>query len=71
VWRDQTLRQAADRAADLGDTLPAARILDRDLDPDALRALADSADPESVAFAHRPHEIAWSRGVLRYGDDAA
>jgi hypothetical protein len=64
VYRDQTARQAAARAAELGDTLPGARILDRDIDRDTWRALQAHAHPAAVCFAERSHEIAWLRRTL-------
>ena len=71
VFRDQSLRQAAADAAELGDGLPNARIVGADCDPADWRRLAEAADPASVAFADRPLEIRWLHHQLGFGDAAA
>ncbi len=71
VFRDQTLRQAAANAAELGASMPNARIVGDASDPADWRVLADGADPASVAFADRALEIRWLHRQLGFGDAAA
>ena len=63
VFRDQTLRQAAADAEDLGDTLPCARIISG-TDAKDWQRLHDLADPASVAFADRALEVRWLHRLL-------
>lgn len=70
VFRDQTLRQAAIDAEELGAALPNARIIG-DGDGVDWRRLSESADPAAVAFADRQLEIRWLHGQLGFGDAAA
>ena len=65
VFRDQTAAQAAATAERLGETLPAARITDREVSEAQWQALVQRADPEAVSFAWRPLEARWTREVLR------
>jgi hypothetical protein len=69
VFRDQSAREAAEHARELGEARLAARILDA---PDAqtFRALMEHADPAAVSFALRAHEAAWTQQKLRYTDVA-
>jgi len=68
VFREQSYRQALRDAAELGSSLPGARVLDDALEPTELRELARLADTEAVVFASRALELAWQRGVLGLGD---
>jgi hypothetical protein len=68
VYREQTAREAAAYAAELGDTREGARIVDDVIDADTWRTLSEHADSAAVTFARRAHELAWVQGVLRYGD---
>lgn len=68
LYREQSAREAAQHAEDLGDLLPSARILDASIEASLWRRLVDAADPGSVSFAQRQHEAAWVNGVLKYGD---
>lgn len=71
VFRDQSLRQAAADAAELGDSLPNARIVGDARDPADWRLLTENADPAAVAFADRQLEIRWLHRQLGFGDAAA
>jgi len=68
LYREQSAQEAAENAEDLGDLLPSARILDASIDRALWSRLVDAADPGSVSFAQRAHEVAWINGVLKYGD---
>jgi hypothetical protein len=68
VYRDQSLRQAAEDAARLGEDLPNARVMDRVADPGLWKKLAVEADPESVSFADRGLEMRWQADVLGYAE---
>ncbi len=59
VFRDQSLEQALDNAEELGDSLPGARILDRDLNASVWARLASIPDPEAITFAVRETEREW------------
>jgi hypothetical protein len=67
VYREQSAREALAHSAALGDSLPLARIMDRDLSRALWSDLVASADPACVAFRERRHERAWVRGVLEHG----
>lgn len=67
VYRDQSAREAASHAQDLGAELTRARIVDAHVDRSVWAQLVASADPAAVAFAQRQHETAWTRGVVEYG----
>ena len=71
VFRDQSLRQAAADAADLGDLLPCARIVGDASDSTDWRRLSEGAEPSAVAFADRNAEIRWLHGQLGFGDAVA
>jgi sulfatase maturation enzyme AslB (radical SAM superfamily) len=64
VYREQSAAQAAAHAAELGDTLPMARIMDEDVPQTLWAELAREADPVAVAFRNVACEAAWVRGVL-------
>jgi hypothetical protein len=68
VYRDQSLRQAAEDAARLGEGLPNARVVDRVVNPELWKKLAEEADPESVCFADRGLEMRWQAEVLGYAE---
>jgi hypothetical protein len=67
VFREQSAREAAEHARELGEERPAARIVDA---PDAREwaLLMEDADPAAVSFALRMHEAAWTQKNLRYTD---
>jgi hypothetical protein len=67
VYREQSAREALDHGDALGDTLPCARIMDRELSRTVWAELVASMDPACVAFRERRHERAWVRGVLEHG----
>ncbi len=69
VFRDQTAREAADFAHELGEQRLAARIVDAP-GPEAWDVLMADADPAAVSFALRAHEAAWTQKNLRYTDVA-
>jgi hypothetical protein len=69
VFRDQSLAQAAADAEELGDTLPAARVVGTGDEAD-WRKLAQVAEPSAVAFADRELEVRWLRAQLGFGDAA-
>jgi hypothetical protein len=71
VYRDQSWRQALAAAERLGEDLPAARIVDVDIDARAWDELRRRADPEAVTFADRRLERAWQRRVLGYQEVAS
>ncbi len=64
VYREQSAIVAAASAAELGDTLDSARIMDTKIDAQLWTTLVSNADPAAVTFAERSYEIAWVRGVL-------
>jgi len=68
VFRDQPAWKALEDASLLGGVLPAARIVDRELDAHSWKMLRRKADAEAVAFASRRLERAWQTGVLGYGE---
>ncbi|MDB4976027.1 MAG: Fe-S oxidoreductase [Myxococcaceae bacterium] len=68
VFREQSARQAAAHAEQLGDTLEGARIMDDKIDRAHWSVLVERADSGAVAFARREHEAAWVQRILRYGD---
>lgn len=68
LFRDQSAREAAAHAAELGEEREAARVLDTRIARAAWTKLVQEADPAAVAFAHRAHEAAWCQRILRYGD---
>jgi hypothetical protein len=68
VYRDQTLAEAAGRAAVLGLDQPNARVTDRSVDRSLWAHLAETVDPEAVAFADRRLEARWQAEVLGYGE---
>lgn len=68
VFRDQSLAQAAQDAARLGEELPGARVVGSRVDPECLARLEALADPEAVVFADRALEARWQRQVLGLGD---
>jgi hypothetical protein len=68
VYRDQSAREAAAHAHELGDTREGARVLDRQIDESLWTALVQNADTAAVTFAARSYEAAWTRGILKYGD---
>lgn len=67
VFRDQTLRQAAADAAELGASLPGARVLGDAHDPGDWALLCDQAEAGAVAFADRALEIRWLHRQLGFG----
>ena len=67
MFRDQPPSRALADAAELGDTLPSARIVG-DVDAETLAKLEAAVDPECVVFANRELETQWQRRVLGYGD---
>jgi hypothetical protein len=67
VYREQSAKQALERAEQLGEELEAARILDTELERDVWSQLVTRADPSAITFAHRAHEAAWVQGVVEYG----
>jgi hypothetical protein len=67
VFRDQSLAAALREVERLGDTVPAARIVEDADDAAALAALVARAEPSAVAFADRAREQAWQRGALGFG----
>jgi hypothetical protein len=69
VFRDQTAREAAAHAGELGGARPNARIVDAP-DPRDWAELMEQADPAAVSFAQRAYEAAWTRQSLRYTDVA-
>ena len=68
VFRDQSAREAAEHAAELGVEREGARILDDKIDRALWGELVEHADSAAVCFAERAHEAAWVQRVLRYGD---
>ncbi|MEY4508161.1 MAG: hypothetical protein RLZZ450_283 [Pseudomonadota bacterium] len=68
VYREQSAREAADHAEQLGEEREGARILDRQIDRASWATLVESADSAAVTFAERQHEQAWAQKILRYGD---
>jgi hypothetical protein len=68
VFREQSAREAADHADELGDSREGARIMDRQIDRKLWSKLVDRADSAAVTFARREHEAAWVQRILRYGD---
>lgn len=68
VFREQSAREAADHAEQLGDEREGARIMDRQIDRASWTALVRSADSAAVTFVERQHEQAWAQKILRYGD---
>jgi hypothetical protein len=58
VFRDQTMGRALEDAGSLGESLPGARIVDREVDRRSLRSLRERADAEAVVFAGRSLESA-------------
>lgn len=66
VFREQSMADAAARAADLGDTMPAALVVEAGAG-DAWLRLLRRADPASVAFADRGLEQAWLREAVGLG----
>ena len=66
VFKDVTLGDALKYPELLGDEIPAARIVGKNLKPgsERLKNLARRADPESVAFASRRLEAWWVSNVL-------
>jgi len=73
VFRDMTAEAAMGQAAELGDTVPGARILGSDMlaGSKLLTELSRRADPESVAFESRRLETWWTQDVLGYRDAPA
>jgi hypothetical protein len=69
VFRDQTAREAAAHASELGEQRIAARVVDAP-DPRDWAELMEQADPAAVSFALRAHEAAWTQKNLRYTDVA-
>jgi tRNA A37 methylthiotransferase MiaB len=67
VFRDQSAREAAAHADELGDTREGARIVDRQVER-GLWATLQTADSGAVTFADRPLEAAWVQRTLHYGD---
>ena len=67
VFRDQSLRQAAADAAELGASLPGARVVGDGHDPNDWALLCDQAEPGAVAFADRALEIRWLHRQLGFG----
>jgi len=68
VYREQSAREAAAHAQQLGDGREGARIMDRHIDAASWHTLVQHADSAAVTFARREHELAWVQRVLRYGD---
>lgn len=68
VYRDQSVAEALEAPAELGDTRPRARILTPELDRADWQALRAEADPEAVSFADRRLERAWVELALGYAD---
>ena len=68
VYREQSAREAAAHAHELGDGVESARIMDTEIDRDTFHRLVQGADPGAVTFAQRRYELAWVQGVLGYGD---
>lgn len=71
VFRNQSLRQAAMDARQLGESLPAARVVGEAGEEADWRRLAENAEPSAVAFADRRLEVRWLRAQLGFGDAAA
>ncbi|HEX5657197.1 MAG TPA: radical SAM protein [Polyangiales bacterium] len=67
VFRDQSAREAAASASELGEEQLGARIVDAP-DPREWEVLMDEADPAAVTFALRAQEAAWTQKNLRYAD---
>ena len=68
VYREQSAREAAAYAEQLGDSREGARIMDSKIDAASWRKLVEQADSAAVTFARREHELAWVQRVLKYGD---
>ena len=70
VYQDMDVERALQRAEELFDGLPGARILDQHskVEEGSLKKLAERADPEAVVFASRRLEAWWTTEVLRYRD---
>jgi hypothetical protein len=68
VYREQSAREAADHASELGDAREGARIMDRQIEQSLWTKLVQHADSAAVTFAEREHEAAWAQRILRYGD---
>jgi radical SAM superfamily enzyme YgiQ (UPF0313 family) len=73
VFRDMTAIEAMERAGDLGETLPGARILGSDMlaGSTLLTELSHRTDPESVVFESRRLETWWTNDILGYRDAPA
>lgn len=65
-YRDQSLEQALAQAEALGETVPRARILDREVPDQGLQELAERAAAEAVAFADFEVERRFVEEFLRY-----
>lgn len=73
VFADVTPAFALERAVDLGDRLPGARVVGA-LPGDGesyLRALAAHSDPGAVAFADRRAELVWVERFLAFGESGS
>ena len=68
VYRDQSAREAAEHAEDLGDLREGARIMDAEIAGPLWTKLVEQADPAAVTFAQRSYEAAWAQRILRYAD---
>ena len=68
VYREQSAREAADHAEELGEEREGARIMDSQIASEHWTRLVQQADSAAVTFARRSHEAAWAQRILRYGD---